>query len=78
MLHTGTMLDLPYQTQLDKAGGLTNWQRTNMRGTSGACARMPVLLASGGTLPRHRSTTSSEAHAVPCQSTRCMRDSTTA
>lgn len=33
--HSGTMLDLPYDTRLEKSGALQNWRRTNMRGTSG-------------------------------------------
>lgn len=33
--HSGTMLDLPFDTQVDKTGGVTAWRRTNMRGTSG-------------------------------------------
>jgi hypothetical protein len=31
----GTMLDLPYDTRVEKQGGITQWRRTNMRGTAG-------------------------------------------
>jgi hypothetical protein len=44
----GTMLDLPYDTRLEKSGALQNWRRTNMRGTSGE--------ASSHGLPRHLGT----------------------
>jgi hypothetical protein len=29
------MLDLPYDTRLEKSGLLAQWRRTNMRGTAG-------------------------------------------
>jgi hypothetical protein len=44
----GTMLDLPYDTRLDKPGGLSQWRRTNMRGTAGGGQLVKGFFCSSG------------------------------
>lgn len=42
------MLDLPYDTHVEKTGAITQWRRSNMRGTAGEHARGGGGMEGGG------------------------------